>query len=102
MNWWGCTHKKYILTNTVHFFEKVLPDYIIIIPDDHVLEMKKSRQCIIKQFIFHGPAISQVNAGIHGSDRLPVHVDQQHSHHGISGELKRDVYCTKIKVKLSA
>ena len=34
MNWWGCTHKNYILTNTVHFFEKVFPDYIIIIPDD--------------------------------------------------------------------
>ena len=22
MNWWGCTHKNYILTNTVHFFWK--------------------------------------------------------------------------------
>merc|ERR1712082_96786 len=41
MNWWGCTHKNYILTNTVHIFEKVLPDYIIIISDDHVLGMKK-------------------------------------------------------------
>ena len=42
MNWWGCTHKNYILTNTVHFFENVLPDYIIIIPDDHVLGMNKN------------------------------------------------------------
>ena len=42
MNWWGCTHKNFILTNTVHFFEKVVPDYIIIIADDHVLGMNKN------------------------------------------------------------
>ena len=35
MNWWGCTHKNYILTNTVHFLKKffliIIIAYLIIL-----------------------------------------------------------------------
>ena len=41
MNWWGCPHKNNILTNIVHIFENILPPYITIRPDDHVLGWKE-------------------------------------------------------------
>ena len=41
MNWWAWPHKNDILTNTVHIFENILPPYITIRPDDHVLGWKE-------------------------------------------------------------